>query len=79
MNILLETTRTLLALDSTMRLVGSQLAQVWIEELTDLTQHFQVVQEYFTYQAQLHDIICQRSDEKKDRKAARFNIRINEI
>ena len=73
-NILLGATGTPSALDSTMRLVGSQSAQVWIEELTDSTQHSQVVQEYFTYQAQLHNIIRQRSDEKKDREAARFNV-----
>lgn len=78
-NILLGATRTPSALDSTMRSVGSQSTQVWIEELTDSTQHSQVVQEYITYRVQLHDIIRQRSDEKKDRKAGQFNIRINEI
>ena len=78
-NILLGVTGTPSALDSTMRSVGSQSPQVWIEELTDPTQHAQAVQEYFTYRAQLHDIIRQRSDEKKDREATRFNVRINEI
>lgn len=63
-NILLGATGTPSALDSTLRSVGSQSAQVWIKELADPAQHFKAVQEYFTYRAQLHDIIRQRSDEK---------------
>ena len=42
-NILLGVTGTLLTLDSTMRLVGSQSAQVWVQELIDPTYHTQVV------------------------------------
>ena len=38
-NILLEVTGTLLALDSTMRLLGSQSAQVWVQELMDPTYY----------------------------------------
>ena len=79
LNILLEVTGTPMALDFTMRSVGSQSAKVWIKELTDPTQYAQAVQKYFTYRAQLHDMIRQRSDEKKDREATQFNVRINEI
>lgn len=59
LNILLEIARTFLAFNFIFKSVWSQFARVLIKELADLIQYFKAMQEYFIYQAQLYNIICQ--------------------
>lgn len=78
-SILLGVGPTPSSVDPTLRSVHAHPITVWRDKLLDPAKHKELIGRYFTYRAQLHDIIRQKSDEKKDYEAARFNAGIREI
>ena len=65
-------------IDSTIRSVPSLSVHAWVQELLDPSSHETLVRQYILHRSQLHDVIWQRSDRKKDEEARRFNRGISE-
>lgn len=78
-SILFDADPTPSTLDPILRSVSIQCVSAWKDDLLNPLQHTASVQQYLTYRVQLHNVIQQRSDAKKDKEATQFNRGINEV
>lgn len=58
---------------STLRGLPGRSIPVWVSQLEDHASHSQLVKQYLTHRADLHDLVKQRSDQQKQAMATRYN------
>jgi len=61
------------ALTATLLALPGRDVQSWVAELNDPLCHTRIVREYFQHRAEVHDVVTEASNRRKDEEAARYN------
>ena len=72
---LLETS----AMTATLLALPGRDIHAWAEELDNPISHARTIQEYLTHRAEVHDLVTEASNRRKDDEAARYNRGVRQV